>query len=114
MTKMSETLTLDEGFITITTDGLEKIIRTVEQRVTAAISKEPNKFIPRFFRDESEGKYDLYTVKEASEILKVSQSTIRLLCNEGVLPHSIPSKRTILISKQNLKKYLNSVTYGEK
>lgn len=113
MTKMSETLTLDEGFITITTDGLEKIIRTVEQRIKAAISKDPHKYIPRFYIDDVDDDYDFYTVKEASIILKVAQVTVRNLCNEGKLTYSIPSKRTILISKNNLKKYLNSVTYGE-
>lgn len=113
MTKMSDALSLNEGFLSVTSNGLEKIISTVEQRVKDAIRKDPDKFLPRFYRDEGEDEYDFYTVRQTSEILRISESTVRSLCNEGTLIYSIPSKRTILISKKTIKNYLKSVTHGE-
>ena len=88
------------------TSVVDNIVSSLEKRVVNRILKNPRDFFPDIKLD----KFELLSTAEVAEELRTHVNTVQKLCREKKIKHMTPNGRTIMISRQQLNEYLETVT----
>jgi len=88
------------------TSVVDNIVASLEKRVINRILKNPRDFFPEIKLD----KFELLSTTEVADELRTHKNTVQKLCREKKINHMTPNGRTIMISRQQLNEYLETVT----
>lgn len=90
--------------LTMNPESLDVLSKTIEDNILQKITHSPEKFFP-----SKKFNLKIYSSSEAASILRVSDPTVRKLCNDGKIGHMRPSGRNIMISQEQLDEYLETI-----
>lgn len=96
---------LTEVPIHLSVEGINTLLQHLEEKIIKRIHANPEQFLPK----EKENKLQLLSTKEVSDILRVTEVTVRNLCHEGKLKYIRPGSRSMFIIKESLEDYITKI-----
>lgn len=91
--------------ILLSQEGTNNLLTYLEDRIVKRIQANPDLFQSK----KEDNKLQLLSIKEVSDILRVTEVTVRNLCHEKKLKFVRPGNRNMFIPKENLENYLSKI-----